>query len=127
MLKPNDAVTMWLALDEVTEENGCVRYVSGSHLRGLRTHERTKTLGFSQGIPDYGIEDRKNEVAIPARPGDLLVHHSLLIHRAEANKSNRKRRALGLIYYSSNAKEDAGRVRDYKRALELEIAKQELN
>ena len=124
MLEPNEAVTMWLALDEVTEENGCVRYLSGSHVRGMRAHERTDTLGFSQGIPDYGVEDKKNEVAIPARPGDLLVHHCLMIHRAEANMSDRKRRALGLIYYSSNAKEDVERARDYKRALELEIANQ---
>ena len=126
MLEPNEAVTMWLALDEVTEENGCVRYVSGSHLRGMRAHERTDTLGFSQGIPDYGVEDRKKEVAVPARPGDLLVHHSLMIHRAEANMSDRKRRALGLVYYSSNAKEDAERVRNYMRTLELEIATREM-
>ena len=31
MLSPCEAVTMWLALDEVDEENGCVRYVIGSH------------------------------------------------------------------------------------------------
>ncbi len=49
-----------------------------------------------------------------------------MIHRAEANTSDRKSRALGLIYYSSNAKEDAERVRDYRRTLELEIAKQEI-
>lgn len=122
MLEPNEAITMWLALDEVTEENGCVRYVSGSHRRGMRTHEKTDMLGFSQGIPDFGVEDRNNEVAVPAHPGDLLVHHSLLIHRAEANMSARKRRALGLIYYSSNAREDAERMQNYKRTLELEIA-----
>ncbi len=124
MLDPNEAVTMWLALDDVDEENGCVRYVTGSHLLGLRAHERTNTLGFSQGIPDYDAEDRKNEVAVPARPGDLLVHHSLMIHRAETNLSNRKRRALGLIYYSSTAKEDVERARDYKLKLEVEIANQ---
>ena len=47
MLKPCEAVTMWLALDEVDEENGCLRYVPGSHLRGIRDHNPTKILGFS--------------------------------------------------------------------------------
>lgn len=122
MLEPNEAVTMWLALDDVGEDNGCMRYVSGSHLGGLRYHERTETLGFSQGIPDYGAEDRSREQAVTARPGDLLVHHSLMIHRADANRSDRKRRALGLLYYSARAKEDTERLREYTHALDAEVA-----
>ena len=35
-LAPAEAATMWLALDEVDEENGCVRYVRGSNHRGTR-------------------------------------------------------------------------------------------
>lgn len=31
MLEPNEAVTMWMALEDVNEENGCVRYVKESH------------------------------------------------------------------------------------------------
>ena len=117
MLLPNEAITMWLALDEVGEDNGCVRYVQGSHLRGLRAHERTTTPGFSQAIPDYSVDDAQREVPIAAVPGDLLVHHSLTIHRADANHSKRKRRALGIIYYSSVAKEDSQRLQSYQREL----------
>src|SRR5574338_1119697 len=40
MLDPQQAVTMWLALENVDEENGCVKYVKGSHLKGMRTHGR---------------------------------------------------------------------------------------
>ena len=70
MLDPCEAVTMWLALEETDEENGCVRYVPGSHRNGLREHARTQTLGFSQGIVDYPTEqDRATEIAVPARPG----------------------------------------------------------
>ena len=103
MLQPNEAITMWLALDEVGEDNGCVRYVAGSHLRGLRVHEHTTTPGFAQAIPDYSDDDAEREVAIEAMPGDLLVHHSLTIHRADPNHSQRKRRALGIICYLSAA------------------------
>ena len=121
MLLPNEAITMWLALDEVGEDNGCVRYVKGSHLRGLRAHERTTTPGFSQAIPDYSAADAEREVAIEAVPGDLLVHHSLTIHRADANHSRRKRRALGIIYYSSTAKEDTQRLQAYQRELASQV------
>ena len=61
MIEPSEAVTMWLALEDVDEENGCIRYVRGSHLRGLRPHGRTNTLGFSQGLRDFGT-DRKSVV-----------------------------------------------------------------
>ena len=107
MLEPNEAVTMWLALEDVDEENGCVRYVRGSHRRGLRSHGRTQTLGFSQGLLDFGTaDDLENEVAFPARPGDLLVHHALTVHRADGNQSaTRSRQALGFIYYSTAAQE----------------------
>lgn len=107
MLEPNEAVTMWLALEDVDEETGCVRYIPGSHQRGMRAHGQTNTLGFSQGIQDFGTpDDQARELAFPAKPGDLLVHHALTIHRADGNRSaTRTRRALGFIYYSTAAKE----------------------
>lgn len=108
MLDPCEATTMWLALDEVDEENGCVRYVRGSHHHGIREHARTQTLGFSQGIADYPTDqDSAQEVAVLALPGDLLVHDARTIHRADGNQSKvRSRRALGFIYYSQRARED---------------------
>src|SRR5690606_9983238 len=100
-------LTMWLALDHVDQENGCVSYVKGSHLRGLREHASSGVLGFSQQMTDFGRpEDLENEVAMPARPGDLLVHHALTIHRADGNRStDRKRRSMGFIYYAASARE----------------------
>lgn len=123
MLEPCDAVTMWLALEAVDEENGCVRYVRGSHRRGMREHARTQTLGFSQGIVDYPTDDDLvNEVAFPAQAGDLLVHHALTIHRAAGNRSAlRSRRALGLIYYSELAREDSVAHSKYQAKLAEEM------
>jgi phytanoyl-CoA hydroxylase len=123
MLEPNEAVTMWMALEPVDEENGCVRYVRGSQLRGLRPHGRTGVLGFSQGITDFGTpDDLQNEVYFPTRPGDLLVHHSLTIHRADGNQSDsRSRKALGFIYYAERAKEDVARKQAYQQQLAQEI------
>jgi phytanoyl-CoA hydroxylase len=118
MIEPQEALTIWIALDEVDEENGCLRYVRGSHLKGLRPHIRSEILGFSQGIPDYGPDDRRDELAIPAKPGDVLVHHSMTIHHADSNGSHsRNRRSLGMIYYSTRAKQDVARLQHYQRQL----------
>ncbi|MFO7823925.1 MAG: phytanoyl-CoA dioxygenase family protein [Cyclobacterium sp.] len=119
MLDPMSAVTMWLALEEVDQENGWVSYVRGSHKKGMRDHSPTQTLGFSQGIADFGTpEDLENEVFFPARPGDLLVHHALTIHRASPNTSSqRSRKAMGLIYFGTSAKEDVAAKAAYVKAL----------
>ena len=122
MLNPSVAVTMWMALEPADDENGCVKYVKGSHLKGMRQHGRTQILGFSQGIPDFGTEDdMANEVSLPAKPGDLLVHHSLTIHRAGGNTSGtRSRKALGLIYFGESAKEDLEAKAAYQKKLQEE-------
>ena len=66
---PPRVLTIWLALDDVDAENGCLRYVAGSHQRGYRTHARSSILGFSQGIIDYGPDDFTREVAVTLRRG----------------------------------------------------------
>ncbi|MCX5658549.1 MAG: phytanoyl-CoA dioxygenase family protein [Planctomycetota bacterium] len=122
MLEPNEALTFWLALEEVDQSNGCIRYIPGSHLTGVRPHARTDVLGFSQGITDFGPDDSANEKCMIVSPGDLLVHHSLCIHRADANKSNRSRRALGMVFYSDRAKADPGKVEAYQKKLMSDLA-----
>lgn len=122
-LDPCEAVTMWMALEPVDETTGCVRYIPGSHLRGMRPHGRTGTLGFSQGITDFPTaEDVATEISFPALPGDLLAHHALTIHRASGNTSpTRSRRAIGLIYYSVNAQQDKAAWKRYKSDLQIEL------
>lgn len=126
-LKPNHAVTMWLALENVDKENGYVSYIQGSHQYGLRHHGRSGVLGFSQHMLDFGIpHDYENMVSFPAEGGDLLAHHSLTIHKAEANTSkNRTRRVLGFIYYAKNCKEDKAAVKAYKEQLKLDSHQRE--
>ena len=121
-MTPLEGMTMWLALEDVDEENGCVRYINGSHKRGLRDHGATGTLGFSQGISDYSDEDRAAEVCMIAKPGDLMVHNALTIHRADGNLSaTRTRKALGFIYYSACAREDEEAAAAYSEKLTREM------
>ena len=122
MLEPNEALTMWLAMDDVDEENGCVRYIPGSHLTGMRKHGKSGTLGFSQGIQDYSESDLQAEQSIHAAPGDLIIHHSMTIHRANGNQSPvRQRRAMGMVYYSAEASVASDRVKAYQQSLVDEL------
>ena len=107
----------WVALDRVDEENGCFsRYLPRAPGARERSSSRRadapeRRLGhrkrFSQAITDWGADDERREVAVRARPGDLIVHQSLMVHRADANRSgergeSRCSRAVGAIFYADS-------------------------
>ncbi|MEP3278225.1 MAG: phytanoyl-CoA dioxygenase family protein [Stappiaceae bacterium] len=123
-LKPCKAVTGWLALEEVDEENGCIHYVRGSHKAdGFREHGKTGVLGFSQGMTDFGTdEDNQNAVSFPGVAGTFLMHDAKTIHWAGANNSTtRSRRALGFIYYGKSAELDIEAQETYQRKLDARL------
>jgi phytanoyl-CoA hydroxylase len=106
-LKPPNVVTLWMALDTVDEENGCLRYVAGSHRLGLRPHGRSDIPVFTQGITDYGAADRAREVPVYLQPGDVVAHHGEIIHRADANRSKtRSRRAFAMVFTGVSCQRD---------------------
>ncbi len=120
-LEPPHVLTIWLALDPVDEENGCLRYVAGSHHRGIRTHARSNILGFSQGITDYSDEDRGREVVVRLRPGDAVAHHGETIHRADPNRSPvRDRRAFAMVVRGASARRDEAAFARYMEALKAQ-------
>ena len=128
MLEPCRALTMWMALDVVDEENGCVRYVRAIHTRAgcARTDARRRSA-FRRASPTSAKRRMRETMRwrAPRSPGDLLAHHGLTIHRADANASaTRTRRALGFIFYGESAREDLAAHKAYqaKLATEMEVA-----
>jgi phytanoyl-CoA hydroxylase len=101
---PPDALTFWVALDTVDEDNACLRYVRGSHLGSLREHADSPYSGFSKVVSDYTGNDRANEVPMLLQPGDIAVHHFMTIHRTDPNRSDRHRRGIGFRVKSTRAK-----------------------
>lgn len=123
-LRPNHAITMWMALEDVECDQGCINYVQGSNHYGMRAHGQTGTLGFSQGISDFGdaTTDQKNAVTFPCKAGHMIAHHSLTIHWADGNTSkDRTRQALGFIYYAKSAKLDDKAAAEYQKRLDDQL------
>ena len=118
-LRPSNVVTIWLALDPVDEENGCLRYVASSHLRGIRPHGASQVLGFSQAITDYSDQDEAQAMAVQLQPGDAVAHHGETIHRADANGSKtRHRRAFAMVFKGESCRRDAVAYNRYEQALQ---------
>ncbi|MBQ18557.1 MAG: phytanoyl-CoA dioxygenase [Planctomycetaceae bacterium] len=116
-------LTMWLALDPVDTENGCLKYLPGTHRDGLRPHTRTRVLGFSQGISDWSDEEAAAQVPACLQPGDLTVHHGDTIHSADCNTTtDRHRRAFALVYHTASAqRNEAAHVRHTATAREQHL------
>jgi len=124
MIKPQQALTMWLSLGQADASNGAVCYVRGSNKKGIRPHGSTGTLGFSQGISDWSEEDDLACVQMEANAGDILVHHSLTIHRANNNDSDRDRKSIGFIFYRDDVVIDEEAHAAYQQKLSDSLKKQ---
>lgn len=103
---PADAMTFWLALDDIDEENGCIYYAPKTHLTPTRKHSRYNqftTFRTRSGVPGLSLclHEHPEETDIPmiVKKGDMLLHSCNLVHRAGANTSlNRRRRAIGMAF-----------------------------
>lgn len=98
-------VALWIAVDEMHTGSGTVRYVQGSHLRGLRFHEWDwgPYGGFVKTIYDYTDEDDENERDVGSLdPGDVVIHHGLTIHHAPPNLTSNRRRGIVVNYVAEH-------------------------
>lgn len=92
---PMAHLTCWMALDDVDEGNGCLRYVRGSHRWGLL--ERPALGGDMAALAEQLDDEQRAElgrsVPVRLRRGQASFHHPLLVHGSHENRSGRPRRA----------------------------------
>ena len=98
-LTENIGVTAWLAFTPSTRENGCMRVIPGSHLRALahvETPDRNNMLPAREEVREAVDESRAVDVVL--RPGEMSLHHPILIHGSAPNTSSERRLGLAIRY-----------------------------
>jgi non-haem Fe2+, alpha-ketoglutarate-dependent halogenase len=108
-LTPSKAVTAWLAIDDASVENACMRFIPGTHHLGHLTY----TLGedddsnvLNQTV--VGAEDFGAPVNVELKAGEISLHSDLLLHGSEANRSARRRCGLTLRYCPADVRAGLG-------------------
>jgi phytanoyl-CoA hydroxylase len=97
-IDPPSLVICWMALDDATEENGCMRFIPGSYKLGVIEHKHLEDFRVEDGKVDY-----EREVAVPLKAGGCSFHHSLAMHRTDANTSPDRRIGLTVAYMSARS------------------------
>ncbi|HTW25718.1 MAG TPA: phytanoyl-CoA dioxygenase family protein [Acetobacteraceae bacterium] len=107
-----DMMSIYLALDRSTRENGCLQVLKGSHHLGRLNHVREDGQTNVESEHLEAALKRFEHAYVEMDAGDALVFHGNLLHRSDANRSGTHR--WGYIC-SYNAVENAPfkRVREY--------------
>jgi ectoine hydroxylase-related dioxygenase (phytanoyl-CoA dioxygenase family) len=108
-LTPSKAVTAWLAIDDASVENACMRYIPASHRLGHLTYtlsENDEANVLNQTVAD--VEKLGEPVDVELKAGEISIHSDLLLHGSEANQSSRRRCGLTLRYCPADVRAGLG-------------------
>jgi len=99
-IRPLATCTVWVALEESSIENGCLRVIPKSHIgKNLHEHlhEDRQDLTLQQRLK-AGSFDEDTAVDIELEPGQMSLHDVYMIHGAKANTSRKRRTGVALRY-----------------------------
>lgn len=91
--------TCWLAIDDSTLENGCMRFVPGSHLQPLRSHRPLKNDRGESHTLLCDVDPSRDVIRpMPIRRGDVTVHNERVLHGSGGNRTSGWRRAYVVAF-----------------------------
>jgi ectoine hydroxylase-related dioxygenase (phytanoyl-CoA dioxygenase family) len=107
-IRPLANCTVWVALEDSTVENGCLRVIPGSHRDKVlheHLHEDRTDLTLNQRMA-AGAFDEAQAVDVELEPGQMSLHDVYMIHGACANRSDKRRTGVALRYMPSTSRFD---------------------
>ena len=117
-LGPEDKLaTAWVALSPTTTDNGCVRFLAGSHRSGSLPHaslQRTsdRNLVLGQVVPEERLPAGCREVQGVLVPGQASLHAWRTVHSSRPNTSAEDRVGLAIRYMAAEVRQARPVVQD---------------
>jgi len=95
--EPLDLIGLWFALEDATNENGCLWVIPGGHKLGLKSRfVRAEGGGTRFEVFDDAPWPEQNLKPLEVRKGTVIVLHPLLPHLSRENRSSKSRHAYTL-------------------------------
>jgi phytanoyl-CoA hydroxylase len=98
---PDGVITVWIALDDATIENGCLYYGNGSNRGAVLPHVAPADEPFNLQIPSE-LAARISMTPAPVSRGGVSFHHGNTLHQSSENRSERSRRAVAIHYVNAD-------------------------
>ena len=92
--EPLSVKGFWFALEDSTQENGCLWAIPGAHKNGLKSrfYRSENGEGTEMEVFDDSAWETSKRAPLEAKIGTMLLHE-LLPHMSYANRSSRTRHA----------------------------------
>ena len=97
-MEPPTLVTVSIALNEATPENGCIQIIPGSHTWGLQ--EWGLITRADDAVTSRADIDVSKRIDVPLKAGSAVCFHSLMVHGSGANQSPHPRNTALYAYFS---------------------------
>ena len=99
---PDQLISVMVALTPANKQNGCIQVIKGSHKLGRVNHGFAgEQVGADMTMVDNALKTMDLEY-VEIEAGDALFFHSNLLHRSEANLSDKPRWSIISCYSSQS-------------------------
>ena len=111
-LEPYNWVTVWVAITNSNEKNGCMKMLPGSHKENLKNHNQKfdKNNLLTRGQTIENVSNKKTEDVV-LNAGQMSLHHPAVVHGSGLNKSSDRR--IGFViqsYIGTNVEQVLGKM-----------------
>jgi chlorinating enzyme len=109
-IRPLATTTAWIAIDDSTTENGCMRVIPRTHHDGYSEYEPVNDASkevFATEIKKELI-DESRAVDCILKPNHCSIHHAKLIHGSNANTSSMRRCGYTMRYVPASSRFRSG-------------------
>ena len=124
-IRPLATCTVWLAIDDSTPDNGCLKFIKGSHIdQKLKSHNinNNKNITLNQELANEEFDETK-AVNLVLERGQISLHDVYLVHGSEANNSPNARRAMTMRFMPTSSIFDHQLVKDKNLFSKLNVNK----
>ena len=140
ILEPMDAdgtfqLTVWIALDEASMENGCVQLIGGSHKEHydqcfkIPGNEPESFGNKKGGLMGYDVQvefelDPSRVITMECKPGEFFIFDQRTLHGSPPNKSDKRRMGVNFRAIQPHVKAyghflDDGKIEHFGRSFDL--------
>ena len=105
-LSSPDVATAWVALTPSTRESGCMPVVPGTHRAQVPHEDRFDDANLLSRGQEVAVQvDPASVVNVVLQPGEMSLHHVLLFHGSEPNRSSQPRVGFAIRYVPTHVRQ----------------------